>query len=227
VKKLILLTMLFLIVSSSLLSAIDIVECYNEIPAEFLWGIKIRLTQKNNKWFYNDGMSREDVEALVDKENYYLKLDLPGGGCSVTQEIAIFLTKFNYYIVAINLIGSSMVGTCSYLKFYKYNGGDWTDITADIFPLSDIAPFFDKTYFKEISVKINNAADVFCMVYKLPQYGTKVIAYLQSIDIYELEADDYDEKKELYEQFRNNEKYTSIEIAYDYNNARFYISKKN
>jgi hypothetical protein len=226
VKKLILTTMLFLIVSSLSLFAIDIVECYNEIPAEFLWGMKIRLTQKNNKWFYNDGMSRENVEALVDKENYYLKLDLPGGGFSVTQEIAIFLTKFNYDIVAINLIGSSMVGTCSNLKFYKYNGGDWTDITSDIFPLTDIAPFFDNTYFKEISAKINNAGDVFCMVYELPQYGTKIIAYLFPNDAY-AEADDYNEKRELYEQFRDNAKYTSIEIAYDYNNARFYISKKN
>lgn len=222
-KKIFLIITLFLIVSSSLIYALDIIECYNSIPEELLGGSKIELIEKNNKWFYNDGMSRELVEADVDRENYYLRLHFGGGGCGGYYEIAIFLTKFDYYIVAINLINWSMGGTWSDLKFYKYN--NWKDITEDIFPLTDIAPFFNSTYFREISKKINHVDYVFSIEYELPRYGTTVIAYLRPTGIYD-NADDYKEKKDLYEHFRENPKYTSIEIAYDYKNARFYIAKK-
>ncbi len=210
------------------INSIDIIECYNAIPLEFMNNQKYDLSYKNKKWV-TTSFAGYELEAIVDKENYFIGINDHGtGGGGTNQEVTIYLTKKNYSIVAINLVEFDPVETKCTLNFFKYDGKTWTGITDNFFPDITSSLFYDENYYKSISEKVDDFDLLFNIIYSLPQYGTKITAGIIPSSIYnsKINSDSEPEKKELYEQIIDRAKYTVIEIEYDSKNMKFFIGKK-
>lgn len=109
---------------------------------------------------------RKSLIKIEDVKNGYLKLE---GTWEGWAEIALFKKRDGSYIVAQAETGCGPA--CDgFIKFFTYNNGKWTDITASVFPTPNEVQIKDIFLKKNIDLEENGTTHY----YRLPRTGTTV-----------------------------------------------------
>ncbi len=216
--------LMFFQMSNAKEKAKSILDYYSKLPISKDFPIIFR----NGKYFTKTSVKPgpEETAVLVDKLNGYIQFSINGWGHGDDYQAALFLDKSMQPYIAINSTGKDgPIGLVSYshLIIYKFEGNNFTDVTAVIFPTITKCMFTNQSH--DYSRLLDTRSQVEPVQYALPRNGTDIISQLGSKEFIEVL---YNSEKynDLLNKFFNDIKYKKIIIKWDQNKSRFIVGNK-
>jgi hypothetical protein len=150
----------------------SVINLFNLLPGKYR-----SLEISRNPLSENPGLKKRVI--VNDQKNDYLKLINDSEG---EFTMAIWRPKSNYLVAGITSTGCGPL--CEYVTFafLRFDGTNWKDIKADIFPPIDYS-LLEKRYNLKKS-KDDEPFSSLWVQYELPRYGTTIKVTMQMSDVH-------------------------------------------